>query len=154
PIDSAVVVLLNNGPKPNYLLSPDSIAEHIRQRLSGEPAISLDTVIVPASTGLRGVLRAFAAYWVTMLAAGVFVYGAILGAQGLAALMLPRSLFLRFSGYMQVIAIGVIMSLYFLQRGFGGFSDLTTGSIRRLIQWLPSYCFLALYQQLNGSMHP
>ncbi len=80
--DCAAVVLLNSGP--NRLLSADVIGEHIRQRLSGEPAISLDTVLVPASRGFPGVLRSFGAYWFTMLAAGVFVYGAVLGAQGLA----------------------------------------------------------------------
>lgn len=152
PADCAAVVLMNSGP--NRLLSADVIAEHIRQRLSGEPAISLDTVLVPASSGFRGILRSFAAYWFTMLTAGVFVYGAVLAAQGLAALMLPRQLFLRLSGYLQLAAICCIVGVYFLQPGFGGFNDLTAGSIGRTIQWLPSYCFLALYQQANGSLHP
>ena len=150
--DSAAVVLINSGPNP--LFSPDTIGEHIRQRLMGEPAFSLDTVLVPATAGFRGVLRSFGAYWFTMLAAGVFVYGAVLGAQGLAAQLLPRRLFLRLSGYLQLAAIGVIVGVYFLQPGFGGLDDLAVGSIWRAIQWLPSYWFLALYQQLNGSMHP
>ncbi len=147
-----LVVLMNSGP--NLLFSSDAIAEHIRQRLSGEPAISLDTVLVPASKGFLGVLRSFGAYWFTMLAAGVFVYGAVLGAQGLATLALPRPLFLRLSGYLQLAAFGLIMGVYFLQPGFGELNDLMTGSTGRVNQWLPSYCFLALYQQLNGSMHP
>ena len=50
--DCAAVVLVNSGPNP--LLSPDMIGEHIRQRLSGEPAISLDTVLVPATQGFPG----------------------------------------------------------------------------------------------------
>lgn len=151
-MDSAVVVLMNTGP--NLLLSTDMIAEHIRQRLSGEPAISLDTALVPSGSGLRGVLRSFCAYWFTMIAAGVFVYGLVLGTQGLAALALPRRLFLRLSGYLQLAAIGVILGIYFLQPGFGGLDNLALGSIGNVIQWLPSYCFLALYQQLNGSLHP
>jgi CubicO group peptidase (beta-lactamase class C family) len=150
--DCAAVVLVNSGPNP--LLSPDLIGEHIRQRLFGEPAFSLDSVLVPATRGFRGVLRSFGAYWLTMLAAGVFIYGAVLGVQGLAAQILPRRLFLRLSGYLQLSAIGVIMGVYFLQPGFGGLDDLTVGSIWRVIQWLPSYWFLALYQQLNGSLHP
>jgi CubicO group peptidase (beta-lactamase class C family) len=149
--DYAAVVLLNSGP--NRLLSPGMIGEHIRQRLAGEPAISLDSVLVPASKGFPGVLRSFGAYWFTMLAAGVFVYGAVLGAQGLAQL-LPRRLFLRLSGYLQMTAFCLIVGVYFLQPGFGGLDDLTIGSIGRVIQWLPSYWFLSLYQQLNGSMHP
>jgi hypothetical protein len=149
--DCASVVLINGQYQ---LLLPNLIGEHIRERLMGEPAISLDTVHVPATRGFRGVLRSFGAYWLTMLAAGVFIYGAVLGVQGLAAQILPRRLFLRLSGYLQLTAFGVIMGVYFLQPGFGGLDDLTVGSIWRLIQWLPSYWFLALYQQLNGSLHP
>ncbi|MBV9772264.1 MAG: beta-lactamase family protein [Bryobacterales bacterium] len=152
PSDAAVVVLMNRGP--SVLLTPDTIANHIQLRLAGKPAISLDTVQVPAVGGFRGVLRSYGAYWFTMLAAGVFIYGAVLGTQGLAALMLPRRLFLRFSGYLQLAAIGLIVGVYFLQPGLGGLNDLTTGSIRRVIQFLPSYWFLGLYQHLNGSLHP
>ena len=148
----AAVVLMNSGP--NTLLSPDAIAEHIQQRLSGQPAVSLVTVLVPASRGFRGVLRSFGAYWFTMLAAGIFIYGAVLGTQGLAAQVLPRRLFLRVSGYLQLAAIAVITGVYFLQPGFGGLDDLAFNSIWRTIQWLPSYWFLGLYEQLNGSMHP
>ncbi len=150
--DCAAVVLVNSGPDP--LLPPDLIGQHIWQRLSGKPAISLKSVLVPATGGFGGVLRSFAAYWFTMIAAGVFVYGAVLGLQGLAAQVLPRRLFLRLSGYLQLAAICLIVSVYFLQPGFGGLDDLTIGSMWRITQWLPSYCFLAIYQQLNGSMHP
>jgi CubicO group peptidase (beta-lactamase class C family) len=94
--DSAAVVLMNSGSKRLSMISPGLIGEHIRQRLAGEPAFSLDTVRVPATAGFWGVLRSFGAYWFTMLAAGVFVYGAILCSQGLAGLLLPRRLFLRF----------------------------------------------------------
>jgi CubicO group peptidase (beta-lactamase class C family) len=149
--DCAAVVLINGQSR---VLNPNLFGEHIRQRLMGEPAISLDTVLVPATRGFPGVLRSFGAYWFTMLAAGVFIYGAILAVQGLAAQMLPRRLFLSFSGYLQLAAIGVILGVYFLQPGFGGLDDLTTDSIWRAIHWLPSYWFLGLYEQLNGSLHP
>ena len=46
------------------------------------------------------------------------------------------------------------MCVYFLQPGFAGLNDLTAASLWRVVQWLPSYWFLGLYQQLNGSMHP
>lgn len=150
--DSAVVVLVNSGPNP--LLSADAIAEHIRERLSGEPAISLDNLLVPVSTGIRGVFRSFAAYWLTMLLAGAFAYGSVLTAQGLAAQLLPRRWFLRFSGYLQLAAVCAIIAAYFVQPGFYSPGDLLSGSASRLIRWPPSYWFLAVYQQLNGSMHP
>jgi CubicO group peptidase (beta-lactamase class C family) len=149
--DCAAIVLINGQYQ---LLLPDLLGEHIRQRLVGEPAISLDTARVPATTGFQGVLRSFGAYWFTMLAAGVFVYGAVLVVQGLASLLLPRRVFLRLSGYLQLAAFCLILGVYFLQPGLGGLSDLTTDSIWHAIQWLPSYWFLGLYRQLNGSMHP
>lgn len=143
---------MNSGP--NMFVPPDLIGEHIRQRLAGEPAISLDTVTVPAGTGTFGVLRSYFAYWMTMFASGVFTYGGILMLQGVAAQALPRRHFLRVSGYLQLAAFCVIVCLYFLQPAFGGLNDLSGGSLWRMIQWLPPYWFLALYQDLNGSLHP
>src|SRR5947207_15445259 len=64
--DYAAVVLLNNGPDSIGLA--DLVSEHIRQRMAGEPAISLDSVLVPASSGFAGAIRWFVAYWFTMLA--------------------------------------------------------------------------------------
>jgi CubicO group peptidase (beta-lactamase class C family) len=148
--DCAAVVLINSRANT---LSAELIGEHLMQRLQGEPAISLDNVLVPVSTGISGVVRSFSAYWLTMLLAGVFTFGAILTAQGLAALLLPRGLFLRFSGYLQLAVVFVILAAYFVQPGFYDIGELVTGP-HRLIPWLPSYWFLALYQQLNGSMHP
>lgn len=152
--DCAAIVLLNMNGGPTIRLSPDRIGEDIEQRLTGAPALSLDTVLIPATSGFLGLLRQFWAYWSTMLAASLFVYGATLGTQGLASQALPRRLFLRISGYLQIVVVGVIIGVYFLQPGLGGLDDLAAGSIFRLIQWLPSYWFLAFYQQLNGSMHP
>ncbi len=40
-------------------------------------------------------------------------------------------------------AFCLIVGVYFLQPGFGGLDDLTLSSIGRVIQWLPSYWFLA-----------
>ncbi len=149
--DFAAVVLANTGP--NILFSPDLIGEHIRQRLAGEPAISLDNAFVPASTGFTGTLRWFAAYWFTMLASGAFIYCGVLAVQGLAA-QLPRRLFLRISGFLQLTAFCLFVCGYFLQPVFSGLDGLLEPATRRLLPWLPSYWFLGLFHQLNGSMHP
>ena len=109
----------------------------------------LVTMAACAALRRRSVFRSFAAYWLTMLLAGAFTYGAILTAQGLAAQLLPRRLFLRFSGYLQLAAVCTIVIAYFVQPGFYSVNELVSA-----IRWLPSYWFLALYQQLNGSMHP
>ncbi|HYW43478.1 MAG TPA: serine hydrolase domain-containing protein [Bryobacteraceae bacterium] len=150
--DYAAVVLLNSGPDSIGLA--DLLSEHIRQRLAGEPAISLDAAFVPAGRGFPGFLRWFAAYWFTMLASGAFLYCAVLGVQGLAAQLLPRRLFLRVSGILQMAAFCLFVCGYFLQPVFGGLESLTAPEIRRLLLWVPSYWFLGLFHELNGSMHP
>ena len=127
------------------------------------PAFTLDAppgsipmafVLVPASSGFPGLLRWFAAYWFTMLASGVFIYCSVLCVQGLAAQVLPRRLFLRVSGILQLGAFCLFVCGYFLQPVFGGLSSLSAPEIRRLLFWVPSYWFLGLFHELNGSMHP
>ena len=122
--------------------------------MAGEPAVSLDAAFVPAGSGFSGFLRWFAAYWFTMLASGAFIYCGVLGVQGLAAQLLPRRLFLRVSGLLQIAALCLFVCGYFLQPVFGGLESLTTPEIRRLLHWVPSCWFLGLFHQLNGSMHP
>lgn len=150
--DCAAVVLINSGQ--NALLSNSLIGQHILQRLRGDPAIALDTVSVPTPTGVFGLFRSFAAYWLTMLLAGAFAAGSILMLQGATGLLLPRRLFLRFSGLLQSAAVCLIIAGYFLEPGFAGLQESFVPSMGRVIQRLPSHWFLALYQQLNGSMHP
>ena len=123
--------------------------------LDATPAsVSLEFVLVPASSGFSGLLRWFAAYWFTMLASGAFIYCGVLCVQGLAAQLLPRQLFLRVSGILQLGAFCLFVCGYFLQPVFGGLASLTAPEIRRLLFWVPSYWFLGLFHELNGSMHP
>jgi hypothetical protein len=96
-------------------------------------------------------LRAFAAYWATMLAAGTFVMCSVLGVQGLAA-QLPRRHFLRLSAFLQMAAFCLFVSVYFLQPSM--IDPVIAVENQRLFFWLPSYWFLGLFQLLNGSMHP
>lgn len=147
--DYAAIVLLNNGPDVASLA--DLLGDHIQQRLAGQPAVSLDTAFVPAS---RNGLRWFAAYWFTMLASGVFIYCGVLSVQGMAAQLLPRRVFLRVSGLLQMAAFCLFVCGYFLQPLFGGLADLTGPDFQRILRWLPPYWFLGLFQQLNGSPHP
>ena len=121
---------------------------HIQQRFAGEPAISLASVTVPKSGGLSGVARMFAVYWITMLGAGAFVYCAVLGLQGCAAQLLPRRLFLRASSFVQMAAFCAIVSVYCLQPMI---PDVVHASGHGVLAWSPSYWFLGLFQQLDGS---
>ncbi|MBI1791296.1 MAG: serine hydrolase [Acidobacteria bacterium] len=145
----AVVVLVNQAI--SLVAFADLVAQHIQERLRGEPAISLASVIVPASGGISGVARVFAAYWLTMLLAGMFVYCSVLVLQGLAVQLLPRRIFLRVSSYLQLTAFCVILCVYVLQPLVAGARSLIAANGNGLLAWSPSYWFLGLFQQLNGS---
>lgn len=146
--DWAIAVLSNTGP--GGLLSSDLIAEHIRQRLAGLPALSLAPVNVPATGGFSGLARLFGVYWGTMLAASAFIYCSVLGIQGLAASLLPRQWFLRVSGVLQLGVFCLLVSVYFLEPAIAApnlFDVHSTGPPN----WSPSYWFVGLFQELNGS---
>lgn len=130
-------------------------------------ALSLVVVLLNCATGLAwpfalavpviaplGFLRSFAAYWFTMFAAGIFIYCAVLALQGLAAQFLPRHLFLRASGFLQMAAFCLFVCAYFLEPPVDGLKMLTAPQNRHLLACLPSYWFFGLFHQLNGSMHP
>jgi CubicO group peptidase (beta-lactamase class C family) len=145
--DYAGVVLVNQANSLPCALS----TLYIRQKLAGEPAISLAMVTVPASGGLSGMARMYPAYWAIMLLAGAFVYCCVLGLQGAAAQLLPRRLFLRASSWLQLGAFCAIVCVYCLQPMLATPQALTDASGRGLLAWSPSYWFLGLLQQWNGS---
>lgn len=105
-------------------------------------------------SGFVGITRSFAAYWFTMFAAGAFIYCGVLAVQGLAAQILPRKLFLRVSGFLQMAAFCLFVCAYFLEPPVDSLKMLAAPQNRHLLLWLPSYWFLGLFHQLNGSMHP
>ena len=102
-------------------------------------------------SGAASLIRAYAAYWATMLAAGAFILCSVLGVQGLAA-QLPRRHFLRLSAFLQMAAFCLFVSVYFLQPSL--VDPVTAVKNQRVFVWLPSYWFLGLFQMLNGSEHP
>jgi hypothetical protein len=95
---------------------------------------------MPRGTGLFGIIRAFAAYWLTMLATGGFVFCSVLGLQGITALLLPRRYFLRVSAFLQMAAFCLFVCIYFLEPA--GLPDY------------PSCWFLGLLNTVNGSPDP
>jgi hypothetical protein len=99
-------------------------------------------------------LRTFPAYWFTIFAAGAFCSFAVLALQGLAAHLLPRQLFLRFSDALQAAALCLLLSSYWLGPSFNSPAALSAAQNQSLLQWLPAYWFLGLFNQLNGSIHP
>ena len=145
--DYAGVVLMNIGP--SLVLGPDQLGDHIRQRLAGEPAVSLARPVVRGSGGVANWLRSLAAYWITLFAAGTFLFCAVLTVQGLAQL-LPRQIFLRASAILQMACFCVFLLVYFLQPPFAGVETLAEN--QGLLPWLPSYWFFAMFQELNGPL--
>jgi hypothetical protein len=107
-------------------------------------------VTVPGG-GFFGLLRFFAVYWLVMLGGGAFIFCCVLGLQGIAAEMLPRRLFLRASSFLQLAAFCVIVCVYFMEPLFVTGSNLMEANGDGLLSWSPSYWFLGLFQQLNGS---
>jgi hypothetical protein len=99
-------------------------------------------------SGLWGVTRSFGAYWTTMLLAGVFMFCCVLALQGAASVLLRRQRFLRLSALLQAGAFFLFFGVYFLEPSLGTLENLG------LLARLPSYWFLGLFQQLNGSMLP
>ena len=110
-------------------------------------------VLSPAHSGILGVMRSFAAYWVTMLSAGAFVLCSLLCIQGSAAL-LPRQKFLRVSAILQISAFCLLLCVYFLEPMRVTPDALTAPQNQQLLAWLPTYWFLGLFQALNGTPHP
>lgn len=131
--------------------APDALGEHLAQRLSGKPAVSFSTMTIPAGGGFLRMLRLFGVYWFTMLAAGAFIFCCVLGAQGVAAQLLPRRLFLRVSSILQLVAFCLFVTVYFGQPGFVSPARIAEAQGGGLLGWSPSYWFLGLFQQLSGS---
>jgi hypothetical protein len=98
-------------------------------------------------------IRMFGVYWITMLASGAFNFCLVLSIQGLAQL-LPRQQFLRVSAILQIAAFFLFLSMYFLQLPFTPPAEMLSPRNQRLLAYLPSYWFLALFQQLNGFPAP
>jgi CubicO group peptidase (beta-lactamase class C family) len=147
--DYAAIVLINTGP--NLALPAEQLGSYIRQRFTGVPAVSLAKPLVAGKASLWTTLRAFCAYWITLFAAGAFLFCSMLAVQGLAQL-LPRQIFLRVSSFLQLAFFCLFLLVYFLQPPFAGAGTLVNN--RGLLSLLPSYWFLSLFQALNGALPP
>jgi pimeloyl-ACP methyl ester carboxylesterase len=110
--------------------------------------------VVAGNAGTIALLRAFATYWMTMGVAAVFTVALFIGIQGLAAQLLNYRSFLRFSGLIQLTAFFGILALYFLKPHLATVAGLTDPQYRFWWNWLPSYWFLGLFQELNFSPFP
>jgi hypothetical protein len=98
--------------------------------------------------------RLFAGYWFAMAASCVFVYGAVLAAQGIMALLLPRKTFLRLSAALQLTAFAWLIAGYFLEPTLWSVNFVRTAAPRGDLNAWPSYWFFALGLQIAGLLPP
>jgi len=100
-------------------------------------------IVVPlalnASGTLFGFVRGLAAWWMTMLAGGAFIFSCVLSVQGIAAQLLPRRYFLRVSSFLQMAAFAWFVGNYFLEPR---------------VVWSPSWWFVGFFEQLKGTTAP
>ena len=107
-----------------------------------------------AGSGFFGVIRAIFAYWLTVLAAAIFVFGFTLLIQGAANHLLPRQILLRVTALLQVLTFCLFLSMYVLEPSLESVAARTNPANQHLLACLPTYWFFGLFQQLNGSMDP
>src|SRR5882757_6772314 len=111
-------------------------------------------LFAPAGGGVLGVIRSLLAYWMTIIMAAAFTFCSVLGVQGIAAQLLSRQRYLRLSALLQVAGFCLFIGLYFLEPSLETREALTAQVNQKLLACLPSYWFLGLFQQLNGSLSP
>ncbi len=118
---------------------------------AAQPAIVFAGQSIPASGGVLNFFRTLAAYWITMFAAGAFVFCCVLGVQGIAAQILPRRLYLRASSALQLGAFCFFICGYLLQPMIATPQALAAAQGNGPAAWQFSFWFLGLFQQLKGS---
>ncbi|MGO9337938.1 MAG: hypothetical protein ACLPY1_10565 [Terracidiphilus sp.] len=116
-------------------------------------------VVMPLIMGAQpgpalGFFQSLPAWWFTIVAASLFLYGSVLTIQGFTALLLPRRMFLRLSAVLQLAAFGLFLGVYFVQPSITTLAAMAAPENHWVLACSPSYWFLATFNQLNGSLPP
>jgi hypothetical protein len=109
-------------------------------------------LVFGVQAGYLGMARFFLAFWFTIVGASAFLYGSVLTIQGITALILPRKLFLRLSAILQLCAFATFLGVYFLEPSLTTHADFVNPANHWLFAASPVFWFLALLNQLNGSL--
>ncbi len=110
------------------------------------PLLSLPLLTQPQDGTLWSAGRYFAAQAVTVLTAGAFVFCVAITIQALLILVLPWWLFERVSSLCQIAFLLVSCMILFLNPGVA----YARAPGHEWVQWLPSFWFLDLWQELAG----
>jgi hypothetical protein len=105
--------------------------------------------MAPSGSGFAGTLRYVAAFWITLVLAGTFLYCVVLGLQAVTA-QLPRSWYLRVSSVLQIALFALFLGILFFQPSFSTPAALGAPENQRTLAWLPPYWFLGLLSELSG----
>ena len=114
-------------------------------------SICYPLVLLPKGAGALTLVRTFFAYWITMLAAAIFVACTILCIQGILSQVLTFPLFLRISGVLQFVVFFVVLIVYFLKPPLATPAALLASKPSPWLLCAPSYWFFGLFHKLNGS---
>jgi hypothetical protein len=106
--------------------------------------------LTPPGSGFAGTLRFVAAFWVTLLAAGAFLYCALVGVQAVAAL-LPRRWYLRVSSVLQIAVFILLLGVLCFQPSLDTAAALGAPENQRTLAWLPSYWFTGFLSEMSGA---
>src|SRR5215471_10618444 len=138
--DSLVLGLL---PVPVWTIFRAKIAAIATALGAGIAAVNCFTgITIPLTVGIRGAF----AYWITMLAAGLFLFSALLALQGMASQLFGHRGFLRVSNALQTVSFFAILAVYFLAPGPSEMS-LDSAIGQRIVHAIPSFWFLALLER-------
>ncbi len=118
--------------------------------LSTSTAFSAAGVVIATGGDAPNVIRMFIAYWITMIAASLFIACLVIGLQGLAATLLPRPAFLRASSYLQLGTFVVVINAYLMLPAAVTPASVVAAQQANPLALPPWYWFLALFQQLSG----
>jgi hypothetical protein len=113
-------------------------------------AFTYPIALAPPGSGFVGTIRFVAAFWVALLAAGAFLYCALLGVQAVAAL-LPRRWYLRVSSVLQIAVFILLLGVICFQPSLDTAAALAAPENQRVLAWLPSYWFTGLLSQMSGA---
>ncbi|MGA7155630.1 MAG: hypothetical protein WBY53_02215 [Acidobacteriaceae bacterium] len=109
--------------------------------------------LVLSHGGVLGAVRSLCAYWLTIFAAGTFLYSCVLTVQGVCVQFLPRRYALRLSAVFQLAGFCLFLGTFFLEPALVNQAALADPESLRVFARLPSFWFFGLFHQLNGSMN-
>jgi hypothetical protein len=104
--------------------------------------------------GFLGLIQSYAVHAAVILAGAIFLFCSLLAIQGLALHMLSYRRFLQLSSYLQFGAFFVIIAAFLLMPPYANPRDLAAPEHRAILNWLPSFWFLGLYQELRNPGNP